>query len=187
MENHAVNGRSSKSFMDEGKWDVVLNKLQPGDYVFIQFGHNDSKDQDPSRYTNPWSTYRRNLEKFVMETRAKGATAVLLSSIVRRKFNDKGTLIDTHGAYPFVTRAVAHEMDVPFIDLQLQTEDLVRTLGPEDSKAIYLWTEPGAYDRFPEGATDDTHLNEKGGKKIAGMVAQSIIDLRLPLRRFVHP
>ncbi len=185
VRNHAVNGRSSKSFISEGRWDAILKELKKGDYVFIQFGHNDQKDQDSTRYTNPWSSYRRNLEKFVAETRAKGAFPVLFSSIVRRNFNEKGVLVDTHGAYPFVARQVAMEKEVPFIDMQLLTEDYVRALGPEPSKEIYLWTTPGQYARFPDGAKDNTHLSLKGARTYAGLVVEEIKRLKLPLSRWL--
>lgn len=181
IDNHAVNGRSSKSFIDEGRWDAIMENLQSGDYVFIQFGHNDQKETDATRYTNPWTGYRRNLEKYVNDTRAKGAHPLILSSIVRRKFNEKGTLIDTHGVYPFVARLVAEQMNVPFIDMQLMTEDYVIKLGPEDSKKIYLWVEPEEYAKFPDGKQDDTHLNLVGATTFAGLVVDAIIQLELPL------
>lgn len=181
IANHAVNGRSSKSFLNEGRWATVLTELHSGDYVFIQFGHNDQKDADSSRYTNPWTAYRRNLQKYVTETRAKGAYPVILSSIVRRKFNEQGTLVDTHGAYPFVARAVATEMNVPFIDMQLLTEDFVIALGPEKSKEIYLWVAAGEYDKFPDGKQDDTHLNLEGATAYAGLVVSAIRAMKSPL------
>lgn len=185
VHNHAVNGRSSKSFRDEGRWEAILKELKSGDYVFIQFGHNDQKYKDPKRFTNPYTSYRRNLETYINETRAKGAYPVLLSSIVRRKFNEHGTLIDTHGAYPFVTRAVAESLDVPFIDMQLLTEDYVKDLGPEKSKEIYLWVEAGQYDKLPEGKEDDTHLNLKGARTFAGLVTAEIKKRNWPLAEFL--
>ena len=185
VRNYAVNGRSTKSFIDEGRWGKVLEELHSGDYVFIQFGHNDMKEADPSRYTNPYSGYRRNLEKFVAETRERGAFPVLLSSIVRRNFNEQGTLVDTHGAYPFVTRMVATEENVPFIDLQLKTEDYVNALGPEPSKKIYLWVEPGQYERFPEGKEDNTHLTLKGATEFARLAVEGIVELGLPLANYL--
>ncbi|MEC8884315.1 MAG: rhamnogalacturonan acetylesterase, partial [Bacteroidota bacterium] len=100
VSNHAVNGRSSKSFITEGRWETVLETLKKGDFVFIQFGHNDQKFKDSTRYTNPFTQYRYNLERYVKETREAGATPILMSSIVRRKFNEHGTLEDTHGNYP---------------------------------------------------------------------------------------
>lgn len=184
VRNHAVNGRSTRSFIDEGRWEAVLAELRSGDYVFIQFGHNDMKEKDPARYTNPYSSYRRNLEKFVRETRARGAFPVLLSSIVRRNFNEQGTLVDTHGAYPFVTRAVATEMNVPFIDHQLKTEDFINALGPEKSKEIYLWVKPGQYERFPDGEQDNTHLTLKGATEYARLAMEGIEELGLPLANY---
>ncbi len=185
VKNHAVNGRSSKSFLDEGRWDAVLKELKSGDYVFIQFGHNDQKEADPSRYTNPWTGYRRNLEKYVNETLAKGAHPVILSSIVRRNFNEEGTLVDTHGAYPFVARQVAEQMGVPFIDMQLLTEDYVAGLGPEKSKEIYLWVEAGKYEKFPDGKVDNTHLNLKGATEYARLVVEEIRKMGLPLAGYL--
>lgn len=181
VHNHAVNGRSSKSFLAEGRWEVVLKELKSGDYVFIQFGHNDQKYKDPSRFTNPWTAYRRNLEKFVTDARAKGAYPIILSSIVRRKFNEHGVLSDTHDVYPFVARTVAENMNVPFIDMQLLTEDYVSKLGDEKSKEIYLWTNPGEYEKFPDGKQDDTHLSLKGATEYARLVVEEIRRLNLPL------
>jgi lysophospholipase L1-like esterase len=170
VNNHAVNGRSSKSFIGEGRWKEICDQLQPGDYVFIQFGHNDQKIKSPDRYTNPFTTYRANLERYVRETREKGAVPILLSSIVRRNFNEYGCLIDTHTDYPLVTRMVAEKMDVPFIDLQLLTELRVTELGPENSKQLYNWLAPGENENYPEGVQDDTHLNNKGAHEVAQMV-----------------
>ena len=185
IHNHAVNGRSSKSFIDEGRWETVLKDLKSGDYVFIQFGHNDQKYKDPSRYTNPWTSYRRNLEKYVNETRAKGAFPIILSSIVRRKFNEHGTLVDTHGTYPFVARTVAEERNVPFIDMQLLTEDYVNNIGIEKSKEIYLWVPPGEYEKMPGGKQDDTHLSLQGATAYARLVVEEIKRLKLPLVNFI--
>ncbi|MBV5349218.1 rhamnogalacturonan acetylesterase, partial [bacterium] len=155
IKNRAVNGRSTKSFITEGRWKSILDSLQAGDYVFIQFGHNDEKIQDSTRYTEPFTSYRKNLERFVHETREKGANPILFTSIVRRKF-ENGLLTDTHGNYPVVVRQVALEMNVPMVDLQLLTAGAVTALGDEASKSIYLWTPPS--DKFPEGRKDDTHL-----------------------------
>lgn len=184
VRNFAVNGRSSKSFEAE-RWAEICAELKPADYVFIQFGHNDQKREDPARYTNPYTGYRRNLERFVAETRARGGIPVLFSSIVRRTFNQHGVLEDTHGAYPFVARAVAEALKVSFIDLQLLTEDLVLILGPERSKKLYLWLEPGQSALYPQGLCDDTHLSEAGALAIAWLAAQELRQSDLPLARFV--
>ena len=170
IHNHAVNGRSSKSFIDEGRWQVVLDSLNEGDVLFIQFGHNDEKDYDSTRYTTPWGTYSENLERFVTEARKKGAEPVLFTSIVRRKFGDDGMLTDTHGDYPPATRKVAEELKVPLIDLQKLTERWVTRMGDEPSKAMYLWTEPT--ERYPNGRQDDTHLQVEGAKNVARLAME---------------
>lgn len=185
--NHAVNGRSTRSFINEGRWNEVVNALNPGDYVLIQFGHNDQKSYDPDRYSNPYSSYRRNLEKMVMESREKGAFPVILSSIVRRKFNSAGSLEDSHGPYPFVARQVAEQNEVPFIDLQQQTEDLVMGLGPDRSSALYLILKPGENEMHPDGITDNTHLNLSGASEVAGMVASAVGTLGIPLADYLAP
>lgn len=172
IKNRAINGRSTKSFVAEGRWKSVLDSLRSGDYVFIQFGHNDEKIQDSTRYTEPFTSYRKNLERFVSETRAKGATPILFTPIVRRKF-ENGHLTDTHGNYPLVVRIVASEMNVPLIDLQMLTAGAVTALGDEASKSIYLWTPPT--EKFPEGRKDDTHLNAEGAKLVAKLAAQQLI------------
>jgi len=182
IKNRAVNGRSTKSFITEGRWKAVLDSLQPGDYVFIQFGHNDQKIQDSTRYTEPFTSYRKNLERFVRETREKGATPILFTSIVRRKF-ENGFLTDTHGNYPVVVWQVATEMNVPMVDLQLLTAGAVTALGDEASKSIYLWTPPT--DKFPEGRKDDTHLRVEGANLVAKLAAQQLILLDNSLAKHI--
>lgn len=183
VENHARGGRSTKSFMSEGRWQVVLGRIKPGDYVLIQFGHNDQKHKDPKRFTNPYTGYRRNLERFVKEARAKKAHAILATSIVRRKFNDDGVLVDTHGNYPLVTRLVADDLSVPFIDLQLLTENLVEEYGVEGSKVLYTWLEPGEEPEHPEGLQDNSHLSAAGGTEVARLVVQELKRLDHPLAK----
>jgi lysophospholipase L1-like esterase len=185
VRNHAVNGRSSKSFLREGRWDSVLVQLRKGDYVFIQFGHNDAKITDSTRYTNPYTGYRRNLVRYVTESRMKGAKPVLFSPIVRRKYNENGTLEDTHGAYPFIMREVAEERDVPFVDMQLMSEDLVLSLGPEKSKELYLWVNPGVYEMVPEGKQDNTHFTEKGALEMARLAVEGLKELNLDIVKYL--
>ena len=185
VENHAVNGRSSKSFIEEDRWKKVLETLQKGDYVFIQFGHNDQKYKDPKRYTNPTTTYYHNLSRFVQETREKGATPILLTSIARRNYNEFGTLQDTHGLYPLIVRQVANDLDVFFIDHLYATENIVRELGEEASKEIYLWYAPGEHKRWPDGHQDNTHLSPKGADRYAKIVTEAIVASDLPLREYV--
>ncbi|PKD16444.1 rhamnogalacturonan acetylesterase [Salegentibacter salinarum] len=185
VENHAKNGRSTKSFIEEGRWQTVLEKLRAGDYVFIQFGHNDQKYKAPSRFTNPFTGYRSNLERFVNEAREKGANPVLFSSIVRRNFNEHGTLVDTHGEYPLVVRMVADDLEVPFVDLQRATEKLEMFYGVKDSKSLHLHFEPGAQDYYENGKEDDTHLSRKGALLVATLALQEIAAQDLALANYI--
>jgi acetyl esterase/lipase len=186
VHNFAVNGRSTKSFIGEGKWGAVLGKLKAGDYVFIQFGHNDEKAEDTTRYADPRTTFRGNLARFVTEARAKGATPVLFTPIVRRKWNAQGNLEDTHGAYPLAVREVANNLRVPLIDLQPLTENLVRGTGPEGSKRLYVWVAPGESKMYPEGRQDDTHLSVLGATSVARLAASALRETSLPLAQHVR-
>lgn len=214
IDNHAVNGRSSKSFIDEGRWDAVLSKIQKGDYVFIQFGHNDEKD-DPNRHTDPGTTFDANLKKFVEDTRAKGGIPVLFNSIVRRNFGkadgnavanaikqddirngidpkapkdsieEGATLIDTHGAYLISPKNVAKELNVTFIDLNSLTHKLVEGMGPQKSKELYLWVEPKTVPALPNGREDNTHLNVHGASVIAEMAVKAVVEAIPELQQYV--
>lgn len=174
VKNHAVNGRSTRSFIQQKRWDSVYSKLNIGDYVFIQFGHNDQKENDSLRYTNPHTAYRYNLIKFVQEAREKGAHPVLFSSIVRRNFNEDGTLVDTHGDYPMEVRLVAQEFEVPFIDLQYATEQMEERYGVEASKKLHLHYAPNEIAYYPEGKEDDTHLSIEGATEVARLAVAEL-------------
>lgn len=180
VENKAVNGRSTKSFIAEKRWDSIYVKLKKGDYVFIEFGHNDEKIEDPSRYTNPHTAYRHNLIKFVEESRAKGAIPVLLTSIARRNFNEKGVLVPTHGDYPLETRLVAQELNVPFIDLEYYTEQLEESYGPEKSKLLHLHYKADENPYYDKDKADDTHLSLLGATSIAQIVINQIKESKEP-------
>ncbi len=183
--DHGLNGRSSKSFIREGEWDKVLNSLKKGDYVLIQFGHNDEKSEDSTRFTSPYTTYRENLLRFINESRSKGATPILLTPISRRSFNEKGVLTNSHGEYPQAVRELAQETRIPMIDAQLLTEKLLIKFGPENSKKLFLYVQPGENPNYPEGKKDDTHLNNEGANQIAGLIASEIKKLSIPLSKKV--
>lgn len=180
VENKAVNGRSTKSFINEKRWDSIYKKLKKGDYVFIEFGHNDQKIEDSTRYTNPHTSYRYNLIRFVKETRKKGATPILLTSIARRNFNEKGVLVPTHGDYPLETRLVANDYNVPFIDLEYLSEILEQSYGPEKSKQLHLHFKAGENAYYEKDKNDDTHLSLKGATEIAQIVINQIKTLEDP-------
>ena len=183
VDNHAKNGRSTKSFIDQGLWQAVYDKIQPGDYVFIQFGHNDEKSEATAAHTG----YRDYLIRYVREVREKGGKPVLLTPIVRRRFDEKGEFYDSHGEYPDVVRALAKELKVPLIDMQAKTEKLLRTMGEEDSKKIFLFVAPGVLTRYPNGVEDNTHLCDFGAIRIAGLAVDGIRSAKLPIRKYLKP
>lgn len=193
IDNHAANGRSSKSFISEGRWEKVLSKLKKGDYVFIQFGHNDEKE-DSVRHTDPGTTFDDNLRRYVNETRAKGGIPVLFNSIVRRNFvpvkeasDDKDVcLLDTHGEYLESPHKVARELGVVFIDLNKRTHDLVQGLGSEESKKLFVFVEPNQVLAFPKGKEDNTHLNVYGARTIAGLAVKAIAQEIPELAKYVR-
>lgn len=185
IQNHAVNGRSSKSFRTEGRWDKVEKQLKKGDFVIIQFGHNDQKIKDSTKFTNPYTQYRANLERYVNEARAKGATPVLMTSIVRRNFNENGVLIDTHKEYPLVVRMVANDLKVPFVDMQLLTEQMEIAYGPENSKKLHLYYKEGEDPYYPKGKEDDTHLSKLGAETVAKLATKSLKALKIGLEKYI--
>jgi lysophospholipase L1-like esterase len=175
IRNAAVNGRSTKSFRDLGEWQAVLARIEPGDYVIVQFGHNDEKKADPARFTEPFGDYKRNLERFVAETRARGGLPILATPIVRRHFDAHGVLLDTHGDYPRAVREVAAQAHVPLLDLQKASAELVSRLGPDRSEALYLSRVlPGEYATRPDGVKDDTHLSAIGASRICDLAVEEL-------------
>lgn len=172
IENRAKNGRSTRTFIEEGLWQGVINDVQPGDYVFIQFGHNDESEEKKDRYTTP-EQYKRNLKHFIDESRAKGATPVLLTPVSRRRFKD-GKALETHAQYSNLVREVAAEANVAFIDLDTKSRELYQQLGEEGSKLLFLQLQPGDHPNYPEGKVDNTHFNELGARLIAQIVLSQI-------------
>lgn len=178
VRNHAVNGMSTQSFITSGRWQTLIDALRPGDWVIIQFGHNDQKAHDPARYAAPDGDYPRNLTRMVREVRSHGGHPVLATSIVRRHWSD-GALIDTHGAYPAAVRDVARQEGVPLLELTNRTAELVRALGPEDSKSLYVWSEA-------LGLADDTHLSEQGARRVAALAVHEMFRRQLALTRHLR-
>ena len=185
FDNRAVNGRSTKSFINERLWESVYKSLKKGDYVFIQFGHNDAKEKDSLRYTNPHTAYRHNLIRFVTETREKGATPIIFSSIARRNFNESGVLISTHGDYTLEARLVAQEYNVPFIDMEYYSELLEQSYGPEKSKQLHLYYKAGEIPYYKEDKADDTHLCVKGATEIAKIAISELKKTKLDIVKYI--
>lgn len=187
VRNEAKSGRSSKSFISEGYWDKVKNEIKKGDFIIIQFGHNDEKKDDPRRYTEPYGEFKENLLKYIKESKALGARPILATPISRRRFNSEGQLVDTHDDYVNATRDAAKESGVPLIDLNQMTMDYLRKLGPEKSKELFLHIQPGAFKNLPDGMTDDTHLSKKGACVVSGMFMEGVAESKYLLRKYELP
>ena len=181
VHNHAMNGRSSKSFIDEGRWEKILAELKAGDFVIVQFGHNDEKIEDPKRGTNPQTTFPDNLRRYLREARAKGASPILATPVCRRKFDAAGKLVPTHGAYPAATRRIAAEEKVPLLELETATATWLQAEGNEATKKYFMWIEAGQFAKIPEGKKDDTHFVAAGATKVASLAVAQIREQKLPL------
>lgn len=178
IDNHAANGRSSKSFRDQGRWKTVQERLQPGDWVIIQFGHNDEKS-DVARHTDPFTSYSDQLQRYVDETRDRGATPILATPVQRRIFDLQGELTQTHGDYPEAVRKLAASASVPLLDLTKRSNDLLIKLGNERSQMLFNSSLPGEYRRFPKGNQDNTHFNALGATRMCDL-AVAEIQLHVP-------
>jgi lysophospholipase L1-like esterase len=174
--NHAANGRSTRSFITEGRWQKLVDALQPGDWVVIQFAHNDEKIFPDAR-----GEFQDNLRRFVEDVRGKRANPILATPCARRSFDASGKLVDTHGDYPDAVRAVAAATGVPLLEMNRLTMALEEGHGPEGSKRLHLWIGAGVYQRQPAGYQDDTHYSAYGADRVAAIAVQEIIRLRLPL------
>lgn len=180
VKNKAKNGRSTRSFINEGRWQEIYDQLREGDYLFIQFGHNDEKINKPNVGTDI-GTFKANLGMFIVKAREKGAQPILLTPIARRNF-EQGVLVDTHKDYPAATRAVADSLQVPLIDLTEKTNRLLTKLGERKSEKLFLHLKPG-HKNYPEGVIDNTHLNKEGAMAVAKLTVEGMKELKLGLVR----
>jgi len=185
VENHAKNGRSTRTFISEGLWQQLLDRVHPGDYVFIEFGHNDEVPSKVDRYTPP-DQYRANLVRFVSDVRARQATPVLMTPVSRRKFNKDGTVNDSHHEYSEIVRSVAAEQNVAMIDMDRKSAAVLATYGPDRSKQLFLQLTPGENANYPDGVADNTHFNPAGAAAMAKLAVQGIGELKLDLARYLQ-
>lgn len=163
IDNRAKNGRSTRTFISEGLWQGIVDSLHKGDFVFIQFGHNDESKEKTGRYTPP-ADYRANLIRFVSEVRAKRETPVLLTPVMRRRFDYKGVFFDTHGDYPDIVRAVAKEYRVPLIDMHRKSEAVLKRYGVEPSRRLFLQLRSGENPNYPN-SIEDIHTSRQRARK----------------------
>ena len=169
VDNRAKNGRSTKTFISEGHWQRLIDNVKAGDYVLIQFGHNDEAKEKLERYSTP-DEYRANLIRFISETRARGATPVLITPVSRRRFDSAGNAMATHEAYSPLVKEIADAQKVSFIDLDTQSRLLYQQFGKDNSKWLFLQLAPGEHPNYPNGRNDNTHFNELGARLVAQIV-----------------
>lgn len=184
VNNRAVSGQSTRSFISRGHWASVIEQIREDDYLFIQFGHNDQKQDNPEKYAAAEGEFQDNLRLFVRVARQKGCHPVLLTPVTRRRFRN-GVPYSSHEGYPEAVRHVAEEEKVPLIDLHTRSLNELATLGPEGSKALYLWLDSGRYAHWPQGQRDDTHFSEYGALQVSRWAAEAIVDLNLPLKEYL--
>lgn len=185
VKNLAKNGRSTKTFISENLWQQVVDGAKEGDYVFIQFGHNDEAREKLERYASP-EVYKANLVKFVTEARAKKAIPVLLTPVSRRKFDTAGIALETHREYSAYVKEVADQEQVLFIDLDTKSRELYQKFGKENSTWLFMQLKPGEHPNYPDGRIDNTHFTELGARLIAQIVLQEFKKLNTDLNQNIR-
>ena len=182
VDNKAMNGRSTLSFINEKRWQEVYDGLKAGDYLIIEFGHNDEKITKPGTGTS-LEAYKINLARFVTEARSKKAIPVLMTPIARRAFKE-GKLEDTHKGYPGAVRSLADSLKVPMVDMLQKTSRLLEQYGETKSTALFNYVDSG-HVNYPKGSKDNTHLSPEGAAAIAGLAVEGLKELKLPLVKYL--
>lgn len=183
VENHARNGRSTRTFIEEGRWETIKKTLKKGDFVLVQFGHNDEVPTK-SRYTEP-KKFQEFLRQYVSETREFGAHPILLTPITRRQFDKNGQVKETHEQYSALMREVAETEKVPLIDMDRKSQAMLTEIGEEKSTLLFLQLEPGQNPNYPDGVTDNTHFSETGARMMAELVMQGLGELDHELANYI--
>lgn len=178
VANHAIGGRSTKSFIAEGRLKRIVEEIREGDFLFIQFGHNDQKSDD-ERHTDPENSYPQYLKQYIDAALAKKATPVLITSVHRRYYDDAGNIMNTHTTYLDAVKKLAADENVLCIDLAKRSKALFESLGEEATKSIFLWGERGEWIHYSNGVMDNTHFQEYGSMKIAELIVEGVRELNL--------
>lgn len=182
--NYAESGARLDSFKDRGRFEKLLSEVKPGDWVFIEFGHNDQKLKGPGK--GAYYYYMTHLKEYIDEVRSRGANPVLLTPTCRRFFDDEGHVISTHEDYPEAMKFIAQRENVPLIDLQEMTRTLYETLGVENSKKAFVQYPAGTYPGQKDDLKDNTHFNPYGAYEIAQCVVEGMKQLDLPLTQYIR-
>ena len=182
IDNRARGGRSTRTFISENRWQPIADSLHEGDYVLMQFGHNDEAKEEiyKERYT-PVPDYRANLVKFIEETRAKKAVPIIITPVTRMRFDKEGKQQETHVEYTAACYEVAKQQNVVLIDLDRKSRELLQKLGPEASGLLFMQLAPGEHPAYPDGQKDNTHFNEYGARRMAELVLAGIQEQNIEL------
>ncbi|MBK6587683.1 MAG: rhamnogalacturonan acetylesterase [Acidobacteria bacterium] len=184
IDNRALNGRSTKSFVDEGHWQKIVDALKKGDFVFIEFGHNDEKKDKPAVYASP-DDYKANLARFIRDVRAKGATPVLMTPVSRRKFENE-VLVKTHGEYPEAVKAVGKAENAAVIDMESKSAAVMTRYGKDGSTKLFLQLKPGEHPNYPKGVEDNTHFSPLGAEEMAKLAVEGIRENKIMLTKYLR-
>ena len=183
--NRAMSGRSTKSFIDQGFWEKTITDLRAGDFLIMCWGTNDSTN-DHARHTEPRKDFQANLERFIREIRAKGATPIIATAVARRVWNEQGEFVEAPSEYVMVTREIAAREKIPLMEMRGKTVALEKSLGVEGSRALHLYLKPGKSSYYPNGSKDDTHYNRHGADRVADLAVQEIRRLQLPIAAWLR-
>lgn len=174
IADFALNGRSTKSFIDEGRFDEAYKVADEGDICFISFGHNDEKSQDPTRYTLPYGEYQKNLTYMYKKMKEKGVESIFITSVSRLKYDENNVLLHTHGEYIQAMKDLAKKLNRPLVDLEKLTYDDLSNHSLEENQKHYMILKPNEYENYPEGKNDTTHMTENGAKWICSLVVPEL-------------
>ena len=184
FSNHAIGGRSSKSFVDEGRLAAILQVIKPGDYLFVQFGHNDDYS-DPRLHTDPFTSYKNYLAMYIDLPRQYGAIPVLVSPMGKRRYDSSGQFLNDFVNRTAAMKELAREKSVPLIDLNAKSIAFYNRVGVAATTDVFLWLPAGQYTRFPNGVSDGIHFQEYGAGQLARLVAQGIVENRLGISSLI--
>lgn len=174
--DYGKNGASSKSFYDAGRFEPAIAAMEEGDFLFIQFGHNDIKNKE-DRHTEPYSTYQEYLMRYVNAAREHGVHPVIITPLSRRIFQEDGTIEATHKDYPAAAKALGEREGIPVIDLTQKSSDLYERTGEPDSRKWFMYFPAGTYENYKEEKKDNTHLSCEGAVKMGGLIAEGLREL----------
>ncbi|WP_348799826.1 rhamnogalacturonan acetylesterase [Flavobacterium adhaerens] len=181
ISNYACSGLTLSSFKSSNRLQKISSQIKPGDYLFIEFGHNDEKIKGPEN--TAWKSYSDLLAEFVQLARDKGAFPVLVTPTQRRFFNTDGSLLETHGDFPEAMRTVAKKMNVPLIDITQKTTFMYEAWGDDESRKAFVQYPANTFPGQTKALEDNTHFNTFGANEIALAVLQGIRELNLPLKK----